>query len=449
VSHSFAVFVASLAIFVAGSCFAGTVVVTEANREDAATHAFKFDKVPAPSRTDAANGAKFSIVDGRRDRNGAELDVLNDGQLPSEMDEPGANFFFAAGSAGGRLLVDLGQNAEVKRIATYSWHPGPRGPQVYKVYAAEAATKDFDPNSAKADDLVGAGWKLLAEVDARPAEGEPGGQYGVSVTGDDGRPLGEHRYLLFVIARTGGHATFDNTFFSEIDIDDGENHEPASKAPTPERVVELLNISDKYEIAFDTTEAPELKPWVDDTLKPACKSWYPKIVEMLPSEGFTAPTRFSIVFHRDMRGVAYTSGRDVHCAVDWFQNNLDGEAAGAVIHELVHVVQQYGRARGGNRNPGWMVEGLADYIRWFLYEPENLRPQPDPESAKYTDSYRTTGAFLDYVVRHHDKGAIKKFNAAMRSGEYDESLWEDFTGKSLDELWAQYVRTLRMDSQPP
>ena len=115
----------------------------------------------------------------------------------------------------------------------------------------------------------------------------------------------------------------------------------------------------------------------------------------------------------------------------------------AIVHEMVHVVQQYGRGRRGNRNPGWLVEGLADYIRWFLYEPENLRPRVDPERAKYTDSYRTTGAFLDYLVREHDAELIVKFNAAMREGKFDDELWKESTGKTVDELWADYVATLK------
>jgi hypothetical protein len=123
--------------------------------------------------------------------------------------------------------------------------------------------------------------------------------------------------------------------------------------------------------------------------------------------------------------------------------NLDGEAAGAVVHEMVHIVQQYRRGRGENRNPGWMVEGLADYIRWFLYEPEDKRPRPNPARAKYTDSYRTTGAFLNYLVEKHDKEIIKKFNAAMREGNYSADLWKDFTGKTVDELWEEYVSTLK------
>jgi hypothetical protein len=35
------------------------------------------------------------------------LEKLNDGLLPAEEDAPGDNFFFTAGTAGGRLQLDL------------------------------------------------------------------------------------------------------------------------------------------------------------------------------------------------------------------------------------------------------------------------------------------------------------------------------------------------------
>jgi len=437
--------VASLVLFASAACHAEIDIVSETNRGDEAKPEFKFKEIPEPSQTDAANRAKFTILDGRRDSNGGDLERLNDGPVPKGEDEPRANFFFAAGSAGGRLLVDLGEATDIRQIVTYSWHPGPRGPQVYKLYANDPEAKEFDPKSGRDERLTEAGWKLLAEVDTRPKEGEPGGQYGVSIADEKGEPLGKHRWLLFDISRTGGDEWFDNTFFSEIDILDGKKHPPAAAPPKGE--VDVLKIGDKYEIAFDASQVPELKPWVDEKLKPVCARWYPKIVEMLPSDDYEAPAQFAIVFHRDMRGVANTGGRRINCAAEWFQNNLDGEAAGAVVHEMVHVVQQYGWRRGGERSPGWMVEGLADYIRWFLYEPENLRPRPDPDRANYTDSYRTTAAFLDYVVDHHDKEAIQKFNAAMREGKYSDDLWQEFTGKSAEELWAEYARTLREDGK--
>jgi hypothetical protein len=423
---------------------AEVTVEAEANHGDSATAEFKFDKIPSFSKTDAANDAVITVLSGRRDQNGAEASCLNDGQAPSDPDEPAANFFFAAGTDGGRLLIDLGKPVEIKRIATYSWHPSARGPQVYKLYGDASKEKDFDAAKAgRADELDESQWKQIAAVDTRPEEGEPGGQYGVNITDDAGKTLGTHRYLLFDVSRTGGHEFFDNTFYSEIDVVDGQRHEPPARKAPAERVVDVLKIGDEYEIAFDTTDAPELKAWVDEKLKPVCAEWYPKIVEMLPSDDYQAPRRFSIVFEKDMRGVAYTGGRRVVCAVPWFSANLEGEAAGAVVHELVHVVQQYGRARRGERPPGWMVEGLADYIRWFLYEPENLRPRPNPDRAHYTDSYRTTAAFLNHIVNEHDKDCIRKFNAAMRDGEFSDDLWKEYTGKTADELWEEYVAKLR------
>ena len=110
---------------------------------------------------------------------------------------------------------------------------------------------------------------------------------------------------------------------------------------------------------------------------------------------------------------------------------------------MVHIVQHYGRARDGNSNPGWLIEGVADYIRWFIYEPPSKRPHPNPTKAKYTDSYRTTAAFLNYIAEKHDKEIVKKLNAAMRQGKYDPELWKDYTGKTVDELWVDYTQTLK------
>jgi hypothetical protein len=440
--------IASIAVLVSNVSYAESNVVVDAKRGDDATADFQFGNVPSPSKTDAANAARFTITTGRRDSNGGDVDRLNDGRLPSEADEPSANFFFAAGTEGGRLLLDLGDAKEIKSINTYSWHQSTRGPQVYKLYANNAERKVFDAKSAESPDsnLEEAGWKLLAEVDTRPGKGAPGGQYGVSISDSSGGTIGMHRYLLFDISRTESDDAFGNTFFSEIDVIDGEEYAPAERVASrdvAETVLDVIKVADKYEIAFDTSQMPEIKPWVDEKLKPACEAWYPRIVEMLPSDDYTAPTRFTIIFHKDMRGVANAGGRRINCAGEWFMRNLDGEAAGAVVHEMVHIVQQYGRSRGPGRNPGWMVEGLADYIRWFLYEPEELRPHPDPARAKYTDSYRTTGAFLNYLMENVDKEIIKKFNAAMREGRYSEDLWKEYTGKTVDELWADYVKTLR------
>ena len=435
-----------IVLLAAGTTLARADVKTVTARHTGAdaTAAFKFKDVPAPSATDLGGKAKFSLLDGRADPNGGGLAVLNDGKLPTDEDQPAANFFFNANTDGGRLLADLGAVSDVKQITTYSWHPGSRGPQVYKLYASDGSRDNFNARPAKDADLQASGWTLLASVDTRPKDGERGGQYGVSIGDPAAGGVGKYRYLLFDVARTESDDPFGNTFFSEIDVLDGKEHAPAiadaaaAAAAPPFSVM----VDGKYEIVFDTSDVPELKEWVETKLKPTCVEWYPKIVEMLPSDNYAAPTKFSITIRRDARGVAYASGTRIVCAADWFKKNLEGEAVGAVVHELVHVVQQYRRTRGGNQNPGWLVEGLADYIRWFLYEPESKRPRVNPARAKYTDSYRTTGAFLNYLMEHHDKEIMKKLNAAMREGKYTPDTWKELTGKTVDELWADYVKTL-------
>src|SRR5664279_1865957 len=92
---------------------------------------FKFTHVPSPLVNDLAAKGKLTIVDGMSDPNGSNLRALNDGRLPDEEDQPTGNFFFAAGTDGGRLQLDLGSVIAIKQVNSYSWHPGNRAPQVY------------------------------------------------------------------------------------------------------------------------------------------------------------------------------------------------------------------------------------------------------------------------------------------------------------------------------
>jgi hypothetical protein len=442
-------------------------VVADHNSGDAATAAFKFANVPSPSRRDAASVARFAIVDGRRDTNGGRLDVLRDGAVPSESDEPAANFFFAAGSEGGRLLVDLGGagTAPLKRVNTYSWHANTRGPQVYNLYAADGKADGFTTQPKRGTDPATCGWKLLAKVDTRSTDSQGGrqalgGQYGVTVF-DPAGPLGAYRYLLFDVSRTEADDPFGNTFFSEIDVDDGIEREapattgapattagPATSAPQPR--LEIVEAEGGYRLTIDTTETPDLTDWARTDLAPVVREWYPKIVAMLPSDGFEAPRAVTISISSAMRGVAATGGTRVRCAATWFRQNLQGEAKGAVVHELVHVVQQYGAARRANpaatRTPGWLVEGMADYIRWFLYEPQthgaDIATTRALSRARYDSGYRVSGNFLNWAVAKYDKDIVRKLNAAAREGTYTDDLWQKHTGHSLEELNDEWKKDL-------
>src|SRR5258706_4853706 len=147
-------------------------------------------------------------------------------------------------------------------------------------------------------------------------------------------------------------------------------------------------------------------------------------------------------------GIPAAAGRSgISCNIDWFRKELKGEAKGAVVHELVHVVQQYGFVRRNNPNatraPGWLVEGIPDYIRWFLYEPETKGAEITPRNisrARYDASYRVTGNFLNWVIEKYDKQIVVKLNAAARQGNYKEELWKNSTGKTVQELGEEWKK---------
>jgi len=441
------------------------IVIEHNDNEHAAAH-FKFSAVPAPSGSDAATKARFTIADGERDDNGGGLGKLHDGKVPTQEDEPEENFFFNAGTEGGRILVELDRALDLKQINTYSWHPNTRGPQVYKLYASDGKAADFNARPKRGSDPAQCGWKLLARVDTRPKEGEGGGQYGVSISDPQGT-IGKYQYLLFDMVRTEADDDFGNTFYSEIDVVDQNGSTATTATPEPQSDTAagplVIRSADGYcDMSIDASEAPELKAWAEEKLGPVLAAWYPKITALLASEGYAAPKRFSIIL-RPGRGVAATAGTRITANSTWLNSELEGEAVGALMHEVIHVVQQY-RGRRGNPDfrpaPGWLVEGIPDYIRWFVYEPQSHGADVTwlrscrAVALKYDAGYRVSANFLNYVVEHHDpkKALITRLNAACRQGRYSDELWQDCTGKTLRELndeWnAATEQQLAAASQP-
>jgi len=192
-------------------------ITIDRNVGSEANSAFKFEHVPAPVKNNAAANAKIALIVGEGDGNGAGLKALIDGILPSSADSPGANFFFDAGTLGGRFRLDLGSSIEIAQINTYSWHPDTRGPQVYNLYASDGNSPDFNPAPDGNTHPVSCGWKLIASVDTRAKQGELGGQYGVSIS-DPGGMIGKYRYLLFDCGETETVDDFGNTFYSEVNV---------------------------------------------------------------------------------------------------------------------------------------------------------------------------------------------------------------------------------------
>ena len=215
--------------------------------------------------------------------------------------------------------------------------------------------------------------------------------------------------------------------------------QPTAKSKHPLSIRELTIESDppvavfKYPVEFviDVADEPKMKDWAEKVAT-ICTRAYPMINEELKSDGFKPPTVVTLAMKTEYRGVAFASGGRITGSVTYFEEHPDD--VGAMVHETTHVVQHY----NGRGNPGWLVEGISDYIRFFKFEPGKIG-RINAERAHYNGSYRVTAAFLAFVTDKYDKQLVLKLNKLMREGQYKKEIFQELTGKSLEELDKEWI----------
>lgn len=187
-------------------------------------------------------------------------------------------------------------------------------------------------------------------------------------------------------------------------------------------------------LTVDTRDAPALAA-LREQIPRVLQAHYPLLLSLLSVEGQALPGDICISVRQDIGPPAYSIGNQVVLDAGWFTAHPND--LGCVVHELAHIVQVY-HAEG---LPGWLTEGIADYARhragvedgWRI--PEAFRP-----GTHYTDGYGTTAAFLVFLEQRYDPDLVTKLNRALKDGSYTEALFEQYTGKALDELWGEYTR---------
>ena len=184
-------------------------------------------------------------------------------------------------------------------------------------------------------------------------------------------------------------------------------------------------------------DAPELRPWAEDTAR-LCEQWYDALHAAIGADDVRSADRVTLTLSRSYKGVAQAGRDHILGAVAWFAAHPDDR--GALIHETVHIIQQY-PGYGTDRAPAWLVEGLDDYIRFFVYEPGKAGPVP-PRQARYDASYRITASFLDYLVRTHDRDLVAKLDRALRTRQYTPAFFEQATGKPVATLNDEWRKSL-------
>ena len=135
-----------------------------------------------------------------------------------------------------------------------------------------------------------------------------------------------------------------------------------------------------------------------------------------------------------MPGVAHAAGGEIVFAIDRAAA-MPADSEGAGIHELTHVYQGYGRAYTGDNV--WIIEGMADYVRFGVFNKGDYGYRHDPRTQNYDGSYRITGRFMGWCEARRP-GLVKALHAALRAGGKGVATWETHCGATLPELWKTY-----------
>jgi hypothetical protein len=188
-----------------------------------------------------------------------------------------------------------------------------------------------------------------------------------------------------------------------------------------------------YTLSFESN-FKELDPQLKKRLIKTFFEVYPKL-----AKEYNPATIKAVKFFVDTayKGVAATADGKVTFSSIWMVKHP--EDIDVVTHEVMHIVQDYGRSVG----PGWLTEGIADYARYkFGVDNEGAKwslPALKPEHS-YKNSYRITAGFFAWMEKSVKPGIIKTVDASLRDHTYTKDIWTKLTGKDLDALWADYVK---------
>ncbi|MCW3053240.1 MAG: hypothetical protein JWN14_2410 [Chthonomonadales bacterium] len=190
---------------------------------------------------------------------------------------------------------------------------------------------------------------------------------------------------------------------------------------------------------IDLSQAPDLAVWAQKAEK-QMESFWLDTAALLYSDRFLTPNMVHVVYRTgpDVTPVAATGGGVMTVNSAWCRAHP--EDTGLTVHETAHVIQSMSAY-----NPVWLIEGVADYIRWIKFEPENYTVRINARTATYHDSYRTTGTFLAWCELHYDNRLVTHLNHDVRFGKYTNDKFKQYCGKDVDTLWAEFIKAYQAD----
>jgi hypothetical protein len=167
---------------------------------------------------------------------------------------------------------------------------------------------------------------------------------------------------------------------------------------------------------------------------------YPQLVSRFnPNSPHTVKFTVDPTFN-ECPAVAYADA--IMFSATWLREHP--EDTDTVTHEVMHVVQAYPAG-----NPGWLVEGIADYAR-AKYGTNNMAAgwsMPAYSSTQsYTDSYRITARFLTWLETRIKASIVDELDSCLRQRTYDEQTWKYLAGQPVTQLWNEYSQNPQLNT---
>lgn len=192
------------------------------------------------------------------------------------------------------------------------------------------------------------------------------------------------------------------------------------------------NLNNKTPKVIIVNEDLQLSLSIIEDFKNIINTVYPKLVKDFNKN---ARMDLSVKIDTSYNGVAYAHNGRVTVSSKWLHKNP--EDIDLMTHEIMHIIQSY----PPNAGPGWLTEGIADFVR-YKYGVNNANANWSlpkfSQKQSYKDSYRVTARFLLWITLTKDKKIVSKLDKNLRSNTYSPKLWEKYTGLNLDQLWVDY-----------
>ncbi|KAF4364350.1 uncharacterized protein LOC115702994 [Cannabis sativa] len=136
----------------------------------------------------------------------------------------------------------------------------------------------------------------------------------------------------------------------------------------------------------------------------------------------------------DIDGVAFATNGEIHVSARYiggYTGDLKREISGVLFHENTHIWQWNGKGQ----TPGWLIEGIADFVRLKSgYVPGHwVKPG---QGSKWDKGYDVTARFLDYCNDLRN-GFVAELNKKMSNG-YSDNFFVELLGKNIEQLWNDY-----------